>query len=692
MRVKYSAVARWSLRLLAVAVPIMACASSEESKPATGGNDAGTTRDSGSTVTVDPTGAPGGACVSDDTCQSKLCASGKCTAPSATDNRKNGKETDIDCGGTEAGTPRCASGKVCISDGDCTLKTCIKGVCADPTSTDGKRNSTETDVDCGGPNAATPRCHAGAKCGALTDCESNVCVGKVCMKGNAFDEVRNDDETDVDCGGTRAPTCVESKVCKVSTDCFSGICLAATKKCAAVHPNDGIKNGTETDIDCGGPEAPPCAANLACLQASDCDSRFCTANKCEARQTGRKDGDETDVDCGGKVAPKCTADFACLADADCSSGACSTTSKKCLEGPSCRRLLGGETCGPGEIGAGANHESCCRTLKVPGYSDAAQPGKTVYLDKYEITAGRLRTFIEAISAANAGSPNLKAYMAANRPSRWNVGWEKVLAESNTGAVESYTITNPTTDLLYPGPDKNAGIVAGPYFINTGLYYALTASHFFPEYPTEYSVTHALNCSNANNAYGFGTYYFEDQVVQTYGGGVGKYFSQNELDVKSANCTPFAVFAAFCAWDGGQLATDGVMNFVTAGNRLLVNGAVPACSNGINSVSDSSQRCDGVSMPLVYSYPATNGVTYTGASRIAAPGRVAADVLRINANDEPWFDLKGNLLEVVLKSNDTFGNVGYGLGYSSVRGGAHPVQSSTPRHKGGSFGARCMRFK
>ncbi|MFO0664755.1 MAG: hypothetical protein U0174_12440 [Polyangiaceae bacterium] len=691
MRVKHSAIGFGSVTLVASGLFFAACASEGPTPQGPTGTDAGPTADATTPVEIDPNGAPGGNCVTDDTCQSKLCSGGKCTAPNATDNRTNGKETDVDCGGADATTPRCASGKTCLGDSDCALKTCSKGVCSDPSGSDGKKNGTETDVDCGGPAATTPRCHAGAKCGSGADCESNVCVGKVCMKGNPFDEVMNDDETDIDCGGTRSPGCAESKSCKVATDCFSGICVSATKKCAAVHPNDGIKNGTETDIDCGGPEAPPCAANLACLQPSDCDSKFCTANKCEPRMPGRKDGDETDVDCGGKVAPKCAADLNCVADADCQSGACSTTSKKCLEGPSCRRLLGGETCGSGEVGAGANHESCCRTLKVPGFTDSNQPGKTVYLDKYEITAGRIRAFVEAISAENGGQPNIKAYMAAHRPARWNTGWEKVLPEGFGQAVESYTITNPTTNLLYPGPDKHGGIAIGNYNINTGLYYGQTAAHFFPEYTNEYSVTHALNCSNAAGSYGFGTYYFEDQVIQTYAGGISKYFSQNELDVKSANCTPFAMFAAFCAWDGGQLATDAVVNFVTNNNqRLLQNGATPACANGINSVSDSSQRCDGVNLPYVYSFPATNGVTYTGASRVAPPGRVAADVLRINPNDEPWFDLKGNLVEAVLKTDNTFTYKGYGLGYSSISG--HGVQIMTPRMKGGSFGARCMRFK
>jgi hypothetical protein len=61
-----------------------------------------------------------------------------------------------------------------------------------------------------------------------------------------------------------------------------------------------------------------------------------------------------------------------------------------------------------------------------------------------------------------------------------------------------------------------------------------------------------------------------------------------------------------------------------------------------------------------------------------------------AADEGWRDLKGNLLEPVVLPNDRFDFCGLGLGYSSVI--HHRPQILTPRMKGGSFGARCMRLK
>jgi hypothetical protein len=43
---------------------------------------------------------------------------------------------------------------------------------------------------------------------------------------------------------------------------------------------DGVKNGNETSIDCGGPECAPCTVGMDCKLASDCDSWLCKNGKC----------------------------------------------------------------------------------------------------------------------------------------------------------------------------------------------------------------------------------------------------------------------------------------------------------------------------------------------------------------------------------------------------------------------------
>ncbi|MCS6913220.1 MAG: FG-GAP-like repeat-containing protein [Myxococcales bacterium] len=73
--------------------------------------------------------------------------------------------------------------------------------------------------------------------------------------------------------------------------------------------DDGVQNGVETGVDCGGP-CPPCGPS--------CTDRI-------------RNGDETDVDCGGSCSP-CLGGQACLRGPDCSSGRC--------EGNTCVRAFG----------------------------------------------------------------------------------------------------------------------------------------------------------------------------------------------------------------------------------------------------------------------------------------------------------------------------------------------------------------
>ena len=666
-------------------------------------DDAGTSPTGTGTGTVPP---PGPACTTDSECDGGTCQNGACSNASRIDGVKNGDETDVDCGGKTA--PRCGAGKACLQQSDCQSLPCTGGVCKKSSPDDGVQNNDETDVDCGG--LAAKKCEDGKTCANGRDCASGVCRAFVCRAPTITDGVKNGDETYIDCGGTLAPACKAGESCAVARDCESGVCNQTTKACAPAYTTDGVKNGTETDIDCGGPSAPVCAAGKTCAVGGDCDSGFCSLDggslKCEPRKAGRKDGDETDVDCGGTVAPKCAAEKTCAADRDCASNACSSA-KKCLEGPSCRPVIGGQTCGTGDVGgAGVAHESCCKSIQVPGYTDPRQPGKTVWLDKYEITSGRVRAFVAAVQAAQ-GSPNIKGYMAANRPARWVNGWENALPATAEGQTETFTVQNPTVDLLYPGQDRYLtnrtqttwSVASGTFNFRPGLYFSLMTpgATFFPEYVTQagvgwptndYAVTHNQNCSTTAGSYGYGTYYFPDAVAMQYTGG-RRFFTQDQMDVKAINCVSFAMLTAFCAWDGGQLATQEVWDTVSGnGSRL---GGAPSCANGINAGADGSNRCDGLQgRTLVYYYPPDGGNTYDGSARIAPPGRVPADEVIMPGAAEGWRDMKGNVMEAVLLPDNTFTYKGYGHGWSSVT--HHRNQISTPRMMAGAFGARCMRFK
>src|SRR5215213_1433627 len=118
-------------------------------------------------------------------------------------------------------------------------------------------------------------------------------------------------------GGPGGPgTPVTDLKCKTGGDCPTGVC-GPDGKCLDATATDGVKNASETDIDCGGDSAPKCAAGKHCKAGTDGVWGYCTADVCEAHQPGRKDGDQTDIDCGGTMSPACDWDKDCLVDTDC---------------------------------------------------------------------------------------------------------------------------------------------------------------------------------------------------------------------------------------------------------------------------------------------------------------------------------------------------------------------------------------
>jgi uncharacterized repeat protein (TIGR01451 family) len=65
--------------------------------------------------------------------------------------------------------------------------------------------------------------------------------------------------------------------------------------------SDGIKNQTETDVDCGGTVCGTCANGKACLVAADCTSATCTAGVCSAPPGGETQIAITSAIAGGAV-------------------------------------------------------------------------------------------------------------------------------------------------------------------------------------------------------------------------------------------------------------------------------------------------------------------------------------------------------------------------------------------------------
>ena len=116
------------------------------------------------------------------------------------------------------------------------------------------------------------------------------------------DRVRDGDETDVDCGGTCAVHCPGGAACSNDGDCQTGRCTAGV--CAAPSCADGVRDGFELAVDCGN-GCPGCPTGTACANNADCASGVCSLT-CAAPGTcgdGIKDGGEEGVDCGGPCPP-----------------------------------------------------------------------------------------------------------------------------------------------------------------------------------------------------------------------------------------------------------------------------------------------------------------------------------------------------------------------------------------------------
>ncbi|CAF1216464.1 unnamed protein product [Adineta steineri] len=146
---------------------------------------------------------------------------------------------------------------------------------------------------------------------------------KTCIDG-----IMNENETDIDCGGS-CLTCAVGKNCTLTKDCNNVQCV--NDICASATCNDTITNNGETDVDCGGSNCSPCGTGKACSGAGDCAIKSCVSSTCKNKtcSDGIMNGDETDIDCGGLVCPTCALYQMCKVDQDCSTG---SSNISCIDG------------------------------------------------------------------------------------------------------------------------------------------------------------------------------------------------------------------------------------------------------------------------------------------------------------------------------------------------------------------------
>ena len=161
----------------------------------------------------------------------------------------------------------CAPNQTCAS-GACTLVACVAG-----TDDCNKLAADGCEVDL---TSDTKNCGAcGRACSASNICKSGACVvscapDRLDCDGNATNGCETSFLTDImNCG--RCGT-----TCTPGNSCVAGVCTTPGATCT-----DGVRNGSEADVDCGGP-CSKCADGKTCVVSADCSSASCVGGRCAA--------------------------------------------------------------------------------------------------------------------------------------------------------------------------------------------------------------------------------------------------------------------------------------------------------------------------------------------------------------------------------------------------------------------------
>ena len=211
--------------------------------------------------------------------------------------------------------------------------------------------------------------------GALTQLDLTYTPGGEPPAGpTCSDGIKNQDETDIDCGGTVCPKCANNKNCTINKDCKSNYCknkvckkkpvtrisgggggggggrgmyTAAEQFYGTAQPTDGGAAECMDDWICD-----PWGPCIDGMQTRDCflnDYPECilelpkpdTTQSCEMPEPeyvppaaptcfdGIQNQDETFPDCGGSMCKPCDPNLPCIMDRDCVTGYCDPITQLC---------------------------------------------------------------------------------------------------------------------------------------------------------------------------------------------------------------------------------------------------------------------------------------------------------------------------------------------------------------------------
>ena len=259
---------------------------------------------------------------------------------------------------------------------------------------------------------------------------------------------------------------------------------------------------------------------------------------------------------------------------------------------SCTAHLGGDTCGSGEVGeAGAQHRSCCSTAPLPN--------SNVKIDKYLVTAGRMRTMLDRLNG------DVRGFVQKLPAGAWNQTW----------------------NALVPSTKAQADEILGSYWAGA------------PNDPGGGASKRSCGAGD-----------FTGRTYWTAPNGTDRSdFTKDQLDVKALNCVGWHLMNAFCAWDGGRMGTRAELA------SAYTNGGANQYpwqwkASGAYSPTAPDARLNHV---FSYNYPNVPGMRLSGgnaldsAYHVSPPGR----------NPAGWnaqgVEIAGNLLTYVRDSEYFF---------------------------------------
>ena len=237
----------------------------------------------------------------------------------------------------------CTIDEDCEPESPCAKPTCEAGVCF----SDGEQSSCPhplvCDVESGACFQPPTECQIADDCTFTSECTIAECALDLCIYKPAADE----------------------------TPCSAGKCMAGS--CVTDTCTNSVKDGDESDIDCGG-SCSKCGLGKVCTQHADCLSDACdgiSSLTCEAPDTCGNGKIETGEGCddGETVAGDgCNASCLledgsmCTTGAQCESGTCDITgSMTCVQGGMCGNNMmdAGEACDDGGTAPGDGCSENC---------------------------------------------------------------------------------------------------------------------------------------------------------------------------------------------------------------------------------------------------------------------------------------------------------------------------------------------